>query len=58
MTASVITEQCTRTLDDVVRPGRHHKGLLWCFLPLPVVHLDATGLWRKKNPELVGACVR
>ena len=62
MTASVLTEQCTRTLDGVVRSVRHHKGLLWCLLPLlspSTGHASrCEDLWRKKNPELVGACAR
>ena len=58
MTASVLTEQCTRTLDGVFRPVRHHKGLLWCLLPLLVVHLGARTCGERKNPESVGACAR
>ena len=62
MTASVLTEQCTRTVDGVYRPVGHRKGLLWCPLPLlsplQVVHLGTRTCGERKYPELVGACDR
>ena len=36
-----------------MRPGRHHKGLLWCLLPLLSPSTGRASwcedLWRKKN---------
>ena len=58
MTASVLTEQCTRTLDGVVRPGRHPQRAVVVSSPSTGRASWCEDLWRKKNPELVGACAR
>ena len=56
VTASLLTEQCTRTVDGVFRPVGHRKGLLRC--PLPLLS-PSTGraswcedLWRKKESRV------
>ena len=60
MTASVLTEQCTGTVDGVYRPVGHRKGLLWCLLPLLSPSTGRASrcedLWRKKESR-VSRCV-